>query len=76
MIGLDRAIDHGGMHGQPGGGEIAGDTFLFVYLVRLVFAAQEADEAAVTWRVQLAVLKDAKLDVTALSEPIHRAHDR
>ena len=26
---------------------------------------QEADEAAVTWRVQLAVLKDAKLDVTA-----------
>ena len=33
---------------------------------------QEADEAAVTWRVQLAVLKDAKLDVTALSEPIER----
>ena len=33
---------------------------------------QEADVAAVTWRVQLAVLKDAKLDVTALSEPIER----
>ena len=33
---------------------------------------QEADEAVVTWRVQLAVLKDAKLDVTALSEPIER----
>src|SRR6476659_1049954 len=33
---------------------------------------QEADEAAVTWRVQLAVLKVAKLDVTALSEPIER----
>ena len=33
---------------------------------------QEADEAAVTSRVQLAVLKDAKLDVTALSEPIER----
>jgi len=33
---------------------------------------QEADEAAVTWRVQLAVLKDGKLDVTALSEPIER----
>ena len=34
---------------------------------------QEADEAAVTWRVQLAVLKDAKLDVTARSpEPIER----
>ncbi len=28
--------------------------------------------AAVSWRVQLAVLKDAKLDVTALSEPIER----
>ena len=28
--------------------------------------------AAVTWRVQLAVLKDAKLDVTSLSEPIER----
>ena len=37
---------------------------------------QEADEAAVTWRVQLAVLKDAKLDVTALSEPIERMRGR
>ena len=36
---------------------------------------QEADEAAVTWRVQLAVLKDAKVDVTALSEPIERWMD-
>ena len=32
---------------------------------------QEADVAAVTWRVRLAVLKDAKLDVSALlSEPL------
>ena len=37
---------------------------------------QEADVAAVTWRVQLAVLKDAKLDVTALSEPIERMMDK
>src|SRR6476661_4674368 len=36
---------------------------------------EEADVAAVTWRVQLAVLKDAKLDVTALSEPIERMMD-
>jgi hypothetical protein len=36
---------------------------------------QEADVAAVSWRVQLAVLKDAKLDVTALSEPIERMMD-
>jgi hypothetical protein len=33
---------------------------------------EEADVAALTWRLQLAVLKDAKLDVTALSEPIER----
>src|SRR2546430_854183 len=33
---------------------------------------QEADVAAVSWRGQLAVFKDAKLDVTALSEPIER----
>jgi hypothetical protein len=31
---------------------------------------QEAEVAAVTWRVRLAVLKDAKLDVSALSEPL------
>jgi hypothetical protein len=31
--------------------------------------------AAVSWRVRLAVLKDAKLDVTALSEPIERIMD-
>ena len=32
---------------------------------------READVAAVTWRVRLAVLKDAKLDVSALlSEPL------
>jgi hypothetical protein len=31
---------------------------------------QEAGVAAVSWRVRLAVLKDAKLDVTALSEPL------
>ena len=32
---------------------------------------QEGDVAAVTWRVRLAVLKDAKLDVSALlSEPL------
>jgi hypothetical protein len=36
---------------------------------------QEADIAAVSWRVRLAVLKDAKLDVTALSEPIERFMD-
>jgi len=36
---------------------------------------QEADVAAVSWRVQLAVLKDAKVDVTALSEPIERWMD-
>src|SRR6266568_2916920 len=36
---------------------------------------QEADVAAVSWRVRLAVLKDAKLDVTALSEPIERFMD-
>jgi hypothetical protein len=35
----------------------------------------EAEVAAVTWRVQLAVLKDAKLDVTALSEPLERMMD-
>jgi hypothetical protein len=33
---------------------------------------QEADVAALSWRVGLAVLKDAKLDVTALAEPIAR----
>jgi hypothetical protein len=33
---------------------------------------QEADVAAVSHRVRLAVLKDAKVDVTALSEPIER----
>jgi hypothetical protein len=33
---------------------------------------QEADVAALSSRVRLAVLKDAKLDVTALSEPIER----
>ena len=37
---------------------------------------EEADVAAVTWRLQLAVLKDAKLDVTALSEPIERMMDK
>ena len=32
---------------------------------------QEGDVAAVTWRVRLAVLKDAKLDVSVLlSEPL------
>ena len=31
---------------------------------------QEADVAALSSRLRLAVLKDAKLDVTALSEPI------
>jgi hypothetical protein len=31
---------------------------------------QGADVAAVSWRVRLAVLKDAKLDVSALSEPL------
>jgi hypothetical protein len=36
---------------------------------------QEADAAAVSRRVWLAVLKDAKLDVTALSEPIERMMD-
>jgi hypothetical protein len=33
---------------------------------------QEADVAALSSRVRLAVLKDGKLDVTALSEPIER----
>ena len=33
---------------------------------------QEADAAAVSWRLGLAVLKDAKLDVAALSESIER----
>jgi len=37
---------------------------------------QEADVAALTSRVRLAVLKDAKLDVTALSEPIERWVDK
>jgi hypothetical protein len=36
---------------------------------------QEADAAAVSWWVRLAVLKDAKVDVTALSEPIERWMD-
>jgi hypothetical protein len=36
---------------------------------------QEADVAALSSRVRLAVLKDAKLDVTALSEPIERWMD-
>jgi hypothetical protein len=36
---------------------------------------QEADVAALSSRLQLAVLKDAKLDVTALSEPIERWMD-
>jgi hypothetical protein len=36
---------------------------------------QEADVAALSSRVRLAVLKDAKLDVTALSEPIERMMD-
>jgi hypothetical protein len=31
---------------------------------------QEAEVAAVSWRVRLAVLKDAKLDASALSEPL------
>ena len=31
---------------------------------------QETDVGAVSWRVRLAVLKDAKLDVSALSEPL------
>ena len=31
---------------------------------------QEAEVATVSWRVRLAVLKDAKLDVSALSEPL------
>jgi hypothetical protein len=31
--------------------------------------------AAVSWRVRLAVLKDGKVDVTALSEPIERMMD-
>jgi hypothetical protein len=31
---------------------------------------QEAEVAAVSWRIRLAVLKDAKLDVSALSEPL------
>ena len=30
---------------------------------------QEVDVAAVSWRVRLAVLKDAKLEASALSEP-------
>ena len=36
---------------------------------------QEADAAALSSRVRLAVLKDGKLDVTALSEPIERWMD-
>src|SRR5215472_18490092 len=36
---------------------------------------QEADVAALSSRVRLAVLKDAKLDVTALSEPLERWMD-
>jgi hypothetical protein len=36
---------------------------------------QEADAAAVSCWVRLAVLKDAKVDVTALSEPIERWMD-
>src|SRR5215475_8215123 len=36
---------------------------------------QEADVAALSSRVLLAVLKDAKLDVTALSKPIERWMD-
>jgi len=36
---------------------------------------QEADVAALSSRLRLAVLKDAKLDVTALSEPIERMMD-
>jgi hypothetical protein len=36
---------------------------------------QEADVAALSSRVRLAVLKDAKLDVTVLSEPIERWMD-
>ena len=36
---------------------------------------QEADAAAVSWWVRLAVLKDAKVDVTALSEPMERWMD-
>jgi hypothetical protein len=31
---------------------------------------EEADVAAVSWQLRLAVLKDAKLDVSALSEPL------
>ena len=31
---------------------------------------QEPDVAAVSWQVRLAVLKDAKLDMSALSEPL------
>jgi hypothetical protein len=31
---------------------------------------QEAEVAAVSWLVRLAVLKDAKLDVSALAEPL------
>ena len=30
---------------------------------------QEADVDAVSWKLQLAILKDAKLDLTALSKP-------
>ena len=40
-----------------------------------VLMRQEADVAALSSRVQLAILKDAKLDVTALSEPIERWMD-
>ena len=40
-----------------------------------VLMLQEADVAALSSRVQLAILKDAKLDVTALSEPIERMMD-
>jgi hypothetical protein len=34
---------------------------------------QEADVDAVSWQLRLAVLKDAKLDVSALSGPLTRA---
>jgi hypothetical protein len=36
---------------------------------------EEADVAAVSHRARIAVLKDAKVDVTALSEPIERWMD-
>jgi len=31
---------------------------------------QEADVDAISWKLRIAVLKDAKLDVSALSEPL------